>query len=121
MGIEHFFRHTCNIFPAKSTPYSPNYGLPTGDVVSYDKTPTVEDCPCFFGSINTSPKIVLSEPINIYDGYDEVSLPANTQIKKGDKVVDLRFNLEYTAGFPEDIRGKYVSVPLHRKASQERL
>ena len=122
MGIGLFFRHTCNVFSSISTPIPPSYGLKISDTsISYNDSPEMNNCPCFFGSSNTAPKITFSEPINTYDGHDEVSLPVGTNIKKGDKIVDLRNNIEYTAGFPEDIRGKYISVPLYRKAEQERL
>lgn len=122
MGIKSFFRHTCNIYSAYNIPITMGYGIPTADKkLSYNEKPDIENCPCCFGSLNNSPKITFSEPINTFDGYNEVSLPSKTNIKKGDKVVDVRFNLEYTAGYPEDIRGKYIVVPLYRKAQQERV
>lgn len=124
MAIEDFFRHTCTIYHQKNTSKVAMYGLPSSEVIyTYPEEPSLIDIPCFFdtgnGAVNGS--IVQNEPQSTYNGATEVSLPIDTVIKKGDKVIDMRFNLEYTAGFPEDIRGKYLSVPLFRKASQEAL
>lgn len=124
MAIEDFFRHRCTIYHKESAPKVAKYGLPSSEVThTYPEEPSLMDIPCFFdlgnGTINGS--ILQNEPQSTYNGATEVSLPIGTVIRKGDKVVDMRFNLEYTAGFPEDIRGKYLSVPLFRKASQEAL
>lgn len=124
MAIEDFFRHTCNIYHRNSSPKDTNYGLPTSEkVYTYPDGPSIENVPCYFdaGNGSFSGSITMNEPKNDYTGYTEVDLPISTVIHQGDKVVDLRVNLEYTAGFPNDIRGKYLAVPLFRKSSQEAL
>lgn len=120
--VESFFRHRCQIYKAVQKKVSTGYGLPSSDaIIEYEEMPSYDNVQCFFGNSNNPPKIALSEPVNTFDGFNEVSLPAGTEIAKGDKLIDMRFNIAYTAGFPEDVRGKYLSVPIYRTAVQERL
>ena len=120
--IENFFRHRCQVFSGTMETVNAGYGLPSSDVnIEYKDVPTYDGLMCFFGNSNNPPKITLSEPVNIFDGFNEVSLPAGTIVSKGDKIVDMRFDISYTAGFPENVRDKYISVPIYRTAAQEKL
>ena len=115
--IEDFFRHSCDIYAHTDTDKSAKYGLPieAGKNRAYPSTPTASAAPCYF---TYDGEIVPGEANNAYSRAKEVSLPAGTVITEGDKVVDTRFNQEYTAGFPEDVRGKYVFVPLRKVGGQ---
>lgn len=122
MSIENFFRHTCDIYHATYTGKTAKYGLPSSEKnLSYPNEPSIADAACFFGFSNAYGAITEAEPMNVFSGANELSLPAGTVIHQGDKVVDKRFNLEYTVGFPEDIRGKYVVAPIYRRTAQEAL
>lgn len=122
MSIENFFRHTCDIYHATNTSKTAKYGLPSSEkILSYPEEPSIADATCFFGYSNTFASVTEAEPMNVFAGANELSLPAGTVINQGDKVVDKRFNLEYTTGFPEDVRGKYIVVPIYRRTAQEAL
>ena len=120
MGIEDFFRHRCTICPSEEIMVVPAYGLPISDKVLTHKEPSYIEYPCYFGT-GTAPVVVYGEPTFIYDGCSEISLPNDTNIKRGDKIIDIQKGIEYLAGFPEDIRGKYMFVPLERSPHRERL
>ncbi len=120
MGINSFLRHKCDIYFGSISPTAESYGLPIADnEIIYSDKPDIVDCVCYFSTNEV--KILEREPYSTYIGANELCLPSGIQIKKGDKVVDKRYNLEYTLGFPENIRGKYISVPLYRTDNQERL
>lgn len=122
MAIESFFRHSCDIYHAISTGKTAKYGLPSSEKeLSYPGEPSVLNVPCYFGFSNTAAVIMEAEPQNVFSGANELSLPAGTVINQGDKIVDKRFNLEYTAGFPEDVRGRYIVVPIYRRTVQEAI
>ena len=122
MAIEDYFRHKCDIYHATSTDKTGKYGLPSSEKkLSYPDAPSITDVSCFFDFSNTSATITEVEPKAEFLGANELSLPAETIIHQGDKVVDKRFNIDYTAGFPENIRGKYIVVPISRKTVQRAL
>lgn len=122
MAIEDFFRHKCDIYHAVKSPKTANYGLPNSEqVITYPNEPSVTDSNCFFDTVNTSANISEVEPMHIYSGANQLSLPVGTSINYNDKVVDIRFGHEYTAGYPENIRGHYIVVPVFRKTRQEAL
>ncbi len=99
-----------------------SYGIPTGDKTpTFPDEPTLKSVPCFFGTDQLAFKPFLNEPVNTYTGAMEISLPVGTEITKGDKIVDVRFGHEYTASYPENIRGKYLSLTIYRTSEQERL
>ncbi len=120
MAIEDFFRHKCDIYHISHAGRAAKYGLPSSEKDStYPANPSITDVICFFADANADEMEV--EPTTVYPGARELSLPTGTDIHRGDKIIDKRFNIEYTAGFPEDIRGKYLSVPLNRKTVREAL
>jgi hypothetical protein len=122
MAIEDFFRHKCDIYHASYDEKVPKYGLPASEKeLSYPEIPSIEDVPCFFAFSNTNASMVEAEPMTLFQGPNELSLPAGTEIHPGDKIIDKRFNIDYTAGFPEDIRGKYLVVPIYRRTVQGAL
>lgn len=118
--LEDFFRHTCDIYHHSDVEKTAKYGLPVSQDKNrtYPKTPSIPNVPCFFAADG---EILAAEGRSTFDGASDISLPGGTVIHQGDKVVDLRFGIEYTAGFPEDIRGRYIWVPLRRPTPQSDL
>ncbi len=123
MAIEDFFRHSCNIFRRVLSESDPGYGLPvSGKTASYPAEPSLSGVQCFFSTSGNGSEVPMeAEGRNTFSGANELALPSGTDISQGDKVVDVRFDLSYTAGFPEDIRGQYISVPLYRRTAEEAL
>lgn len=121
MAIENFFRHRCDIYHISAVSKTAGYGLPSSEkTLVRPAEPSLSDAPCFFSYPDTD-GITEKEPTTVFTGANELSLPAGTVIHYGDKIIDRRFNVEYTAGFPEDVRGKYIVMPLTRRTVQEAL
>lgn len=120
MSVENFFRHKCDIYHATYIGKKVKYGLPSSEKeLSYSDKPSIANKRCFFSFSNTS--TTENEPMTVFQGANKLSLPADTEIYPGDKIIDKRFNIDYTAGLPEDIRGKYIIVPISRRTVQEAL
>lgn len=118
--IEDFFRHKCDIYPGTIGKSPGAYGLPSvNEIFTYPDVPALLDISCLFSYDETV--VIENEPKNTFQGANEIALPVGTNIKRGDKVVDKRNGLAYTAGYPDDIRGKYIHVPLRRGSRQEAL
>ncbi|TCX51931.1 MULTISPECIES: DUF3599 family protein [unclassified Dehalobacter] len=119
--IENFFRHRCDIYHVTATTKTAGYGLPNSEkTLTKPALPSLANVKCFFAYPDTD-GIMEKEPATVFTGANEISLPAGTVINYGDVIIDKRFNVDYTAGFPEDVRGKYIAVPLTRRTVQEAL
>ncbi len=121
MAIENFFRHQCDIYHISAATKTAGYGLPNSEkTLTKPAVPSLANVPCFFGVPETD-GIMEAEPTTVFTGANDLSLPASTVIHQGDVIIDKRFNIGYTAGFPEDMRGKYIYLPITRRTVQEAL
>lgn len=116
--IEDFFRHECEIYHYTDTAQDIGFGLP--DLMNkkrtYNEKPDIS-CSCYFEYDNAF--VAYNEPRISVETAKEVSLPVGTLVHFGDLIIDKRYNVKYTAGYPENIRNKYIYVPLYKETGQE--
>ena len=55
--------------------------------------------------------------MNTYLYVGKLQLPAGTDIRLNDKIVNEANDLEFTAQVPQDIRGHHMTVAIQRKGS----
>ena len=89
MAIENFFDHTCNIFHLRSEGKSPGFGLPAAPEFKYDADPDLAGVACHFHVKGFSPSFKEQSPHTDMDGSEKLSLPAGTDVRINDKIVDL--------------------------------
>ena len=116
MGFNDFLRHTCDIYHIRKSDESPGYNLPSSPMFSYPDEPDLKSVPCLFKSGGGT--VTRSEPQARYDVRTKLSLPAGTDVRINDKVIDLDTGYEYTAEEPRNIRGHHVTVMVWRTAQQ---
>ena len=117
MAIENF----CNIFHLRSEGKSPGFGLPAAPEFKYDADPDLAGVACHFHVKGFSPSFKEQSPHTDMDGSEKLSLPAGTDVRINDKIVDLTTGVEYTAGVPRNIRDHHIAVQLHRTTAQRAL
>lgn len=121
MAIEDFFDHHCDIYHILRSDKSPGYGLPSSPSFSYPDFPSLQRVPCHFGVKSAAVTIVQTEPNANYEAKIKLTLPAGTDIRLNDKIVDCDTGYEYTADIPRNIRGHHTAVSLQRKERQKPL
>lgn len=114
MAIEALFNHKCSIYHLREETTSPGWGLPGESVFSYPDTPDLEHVPCHF-NVGASTQMIQQEPYNTYLYEGKLNLPAGTDIRLNDKVVNEDSGLAFTARVPQDIRGNHMTVQIQRK------
>lgn len=116
MSIEALFNHRCSIYHLQETTVSPGWGLPGQSEFGYPATPDLKHVPCHF-NVGASTQLVQQEPMNTFLYEGKLNLPAGTDIRANDKIVNEENGLEFTAQFPQDIRGHHMTVTIQRKGS----
>lgn len=119
--IEDFFDHRCNIYHLAESRASPGYGLPSSSNFEYADTPDIENLSCHFGVKSSNITIVQQEPQNVMDARIKLTLPAGTDIRLNDKIVDCDTGFEYTAEQPRNIRDHHIYVYIKRIERQKPL
>lgn len=119
--IEDFFDHTCDIYHLRKGDASPGYQLPASPSFSYPDTPDISAQVCHFGVRSQSVNIIQAEPMNQMDARIKLTLPAGTDIRIHDKIVDCTTGLEYTAEQPRNIRDHHMFVYIKRTEVQKPL
>ena len=119
MSFSNFLRHKCNIYHIKKTDVSPGYGLPASPKLSYPDEPDIKNLSCYFH--RSSMSISQSEPQAKRSGRVKLSLPAGTDIRLNDRIVDIETGLDYTAELPRPIRNHHITVMLRLTSEQEVL
>lgn len=119
--IEDFFDHRCNIYHLTKSKTSPGFGLPASITFEYSKTPDIENLSCHFGVKSSNITIVQQEPQNVMDARIKLTLPAGTDIRLNDKIIDCDTGLEYTAEQPRNIRDHHIYVYIKRIERQKSL
>lgn len=121
MAIEDFFDHTCDIYHMTKVGKSPGFGLPEAPTFDYGAAPDIAAAPCHFHVNGFSPTFTEREPYTDMNVIEKLALPAGTDVRVNDKIVDRATGVAYTAGVPRDIRGHHISVQLHRTGEQRAL
>lgn len=121
MAFEDFLDHTCDIYHIVKGKASPGYNLPSSPSFEYSKTPDISGQECHFGVRSMSISINQQEPQNVLEGKIKLTLPAGTDIRLNDKIVECSTGLEYTAETPRNIRGHHTFVYIQRVDKQKAL
>jgi hypothetical protein len=114
LAIEDFFDHKCDIYHSKKETVSPGYNLPGSPKFSYGSVPDIENVDCHFHVKNSSITIVQEEVVNRYEDHVKLALPAGTDIRLNDRVINRDTGLVYTAELPRNIRDHHIAVYLQR-------
>ena len=101
LAIEDLFDHRCSIYHLQTTTTDPGFGLPGQTTHSYPDTPDLENVPCHF-NVGAS-----------------AQLPAGTDVRANDKIVNEENGLDFTAQVPQNIRGHHMTVTIQRKGNIE--
>ena len=121
MSLEQLLNHSCDIYHAQEGVASPGYGLPSSPTFSYPKEPDISGQICHFGVKSASITITQTAPANLMDAKIKLTLPAGTDVRRNDRIVDCMTGLEYTAEQPINIRGHHVFVYIKRTGGQRAL
>lgn len=120
MSFSEMLNHRCNIYHIIKSIASPGYNLPSSVAYSYPDVPDQANVPCHF-HVKNAGVIIQTEPSANYEAKIKLSLPACTDIRLNDKVIDCESGYEYTAEIPRKVRRHHVIVWLHRDSVQARL
>lgn len=121
MSLEALLDHSCDIYHILEGEKSPGYALPASPSFSYPKEPNISGLRCHFGVRSQSVTVTQTQPANIMDAKIKLTLPAGTDIRLNDKIVDCDTGLEYTAEQPRDIRGHHKFVYIKKNGGQRQL
>lgn len=121
MAFEDFLDHLCDIYHDREEQVTPGYGLPASPSFNYPEEPDISEQKCHFGVKSQSVTITQTAPANLMDAKIKLTLPAGTDVRRNDKIVDCMTGLEYTAEQPINIRGHHVFVYIKRTGGQKAL
>ena len=113
--IEDFFDHACDIYHIQESSASPGFNLPASPVFSYPSTPDISNLACHFGIRSQSVIIGQTEPVNLMDASIKLTLPAGTDVRLNDLIVDRSTGYQYTAEVPHNIRDHHIFVYVKKK------
>lgn len=121
MSLEQLLDHTCDIYHIIKEQASPGYNLPASPSFSYPTEPDISEQKCHFGVRFQNVTVVQTSPANLMDARIKLTLPAGTDIRLNDKIIDCEAGLEYTAEQPRNIRGHHLFVYIKRTGGQKPL
>ncbi len=113
--------HRCDIYHPVKAADSPGFGLPSSPIFSYPDKPDIQDLQCHFGYESFEYGLYQKTPMNTLTEKVKLTLPAGTDIRINDKIIDCCTGLEYTAGRPRNVRNHHVFVFIKRTKQQEAL
>ncbi len=121
MSLDNFFDHKCDIYHIRKSKNSPGYGLPASPCFSYYPIPDIKEQICHFGIKSQSVTVTQSSPANIMEAKIKLTLPAGTDIRLNDKIIDCSNSFEYTAEEPHCIRNHHIFVYVKKTREQKPL
>lgn len=121
MAFEDFFDHYCDIYHIDEATASPGYGLAASPSFSYPVEPDIKALHCHFGVRSQTVTVTQTAPANLMDAKIKLSLPAGTDVRLNDKIVNCTTFLEYTAEQPVNIRGHHIFVYIKKIGGQRAL
>lgn len=116
MAINDLFNHKCSIYHLRETTTSPGFGLPGQTTYSYPTDPDLSGVPCHF-NVGASTQLEQESPFNLYLYTGKLNLPAGTDIRVNDKIVNEETGLSFTAQVPQSIRDHHITVVIQRKGT----
>lgn len=121
MGFEGLLDHLCDIYHIQEGQESPGYGLASSPFFSYPAEPDICAQKCHFGVRSQNVSVTQTAPANLMDAKIKLTLPAGTDVRLNDKIMDCETGLEYTAEQPRNIRGHHIFVFIKMKDQQRIL
>lgn len=121
MSLGNLLNHHCDIYHIQETDSSPGFGLPSSPDFSYPETPDICAQACHFGVSQQRINIVQTAPANLMEAKIKLTLPAETDVRLNDKIVDCATGLEYTAEQPVSVRGHHIFVYVKKTEGQKAL
>lgn len=118
--FDDFLNHRCDIYHAADEPVSVGYGISTGNTQSHSEADE-KNVPCHFHIKQVAQiNVVQHEPYSTIEGKTKLSLPAETDIRINDKVVDLSNNLEYSVtDVPRTVHGGHHVIAIVEREKGE--
>lgn len=117
--IEDFFDHNCDIYHVVKESSSPGFGLQGSPSFRYGTDPDISGLACHFGVRSGEMNTVQQQPQNDLNARLKLTLPAGTDVRLNDKIVDCKTGLAYTAEIPRNIRDHHVFVYIKRTDTQK--
>lgn len=121
MSFSGLLNHKCDIYHIMRKDTSPGYNLPSSPSFSYPEEPDLSSIPCHFIVKGGTFTVVQKDPQASLTVNVKLVLPAETDVRVNDKIVDGDTGIEYTAEIPRKIRAHHIAVQLHRTGRQEPL
>ena len=121
MSLLMLLDHKCDIYHIVEEQASPGYGLACSPSFSYPDKPDISEQVCHFGVKSQSVSVTQTAPANLMEAKIKLTLPAGTDVRLNDKIVDCTTGLEYTAEQPINIRGHHIFVIIKRTEEQKAL
>lgn len=115
MAFEDLLDHKCDIYHMMKEKTDVGYGIEQGKY-SYPKIPDIVDVQCHF-NVNANATLTQTESANEFIYTGKLQLPAGTDIRVNDKVIDKDTGLVYMAEMPHNIRDHHVMVTIQRKGT----
>lgn len=119
--IEDFYNDLCDIFHIVEEEKSPGYGLPSSPAHSYPEQPDIPSLPCHFSVKSQAVTVEQQSPQTVMAARIKLILPAGTDVRLNDKIINKSTGYEYTAELPQDIHGHHVFVYVKRREEQKAL
>lgn len=121
MSLDGLLDHICDIYHVIKGDKTPGYGLPDSPSFSYPDSPDISGLQCHFGVRSASASVNQTNPANLMEARIKLTVPAGTDIRLNDKIVDCGTGLEYTAEHPRNIRGHHIFVYIKKKEEERYL
>ncbi len=121
MSLGSLLNHLCDIYHNREKQAVLDWGLPAASSFSYSDEPDISSQKCHFGVRSQTITITQTAPANRMDAKIKLTLPAGTDIRLNDKIVDCMTGLEYTAELPVNVRDHHIFVYIKKVGGQKAL
>lgn len=119
--IEDFYNDLCDIFHICEEKKSLGYNLPSSPAHSYPAEPDIASLPCHFSVKSQSVSVEQQEPQAVMTARIKLILPAGTDVRLNDRIINKSTGYEYTAELPQNIHGHHIYVYVKRREAQRAL
>ena len=113
MAFDELLDHKCAIYHMAKGGKNLGFGIEADDY-SYPKKPDIESVDCHF-NVSEQGTMEQTEDANEYISVGKLNLPAGTDVRINDKIVDLGTGIVYYAEVPRNIRDHHIMVKVQRK------
>lgn len=115
-----FLTDKCDIYHMLSERDAVGYGLPDQQLRGYPDRPDLSDVPCHFNRDRVIEGATDTHPRRLYTARAKLQLPAGTDVRLNDRIVEKATGCEFTAGIPRLVgRGHHIAVEIWRAGTQE--